>query len=511
MKYNYITLKLCFLLFTNISLFAQNDYNVLPIPHQAYVFDALPLTTNDDEYSGVINIGFSFDFFGNNYDQLVVSTNGFIDFQLNNANMHSQWTFNQSIPNTSFPVKNSILGCYHDLDNRNQIGSITYASIGIAPFRKFVVDFSNQPHFQCAAVRSSFQMIIYETFNYIDIQLVDKGLCATWNQGNAVTGIINLEGNIAFTPPGRNTGAWAASQEGWRFARPFVNTNYNYTICDDTNLDGFGSFNLNLIKEAINEETPENVTIHETLSDAELGGNSIPGSNYTNINPNYQNLYANFDGVITTIVLSVIDCSIDYDNDTVNTELEDVNGDGNLANDDTDGDGIPDYLDNDDDGDLVLTEYEYVFPAGRNSDESSPLDTDLDGIPDYLDNDDDGDGVLTIDEDYNGNNNPMDDDINSNGIPDYLDNQVALGLTENQLSNLIKIYPNPAENFISIANQSEWSIDKVSIYSINGSKVIELNSVNENQKIDVSNLQSGLYLINIQTNNKNLSYKFIRK
>lgn len=511
MKYNYLTLKLCFLFLINSSLFAQDNYTVSSIPHQSYTFDAELLSTLDDIYSPAINIGFTFNFFGNDYDQLVVSTNGFIDFRSNLAGMFSPWTLNQSIPNTNFPVKNSILGCYHDLYNPNQVGSITYALTGIAPYRKFVVSFFNQPHYQCSSAVSSFQMIIYETFNYIDVQIINREVCSTWNQGNAVTGIINLQGNVAFTPPGRNTGSWAATQEGWRFARPFVNPNYNYTICDDTNLDGFGLFNLNLIKEAINDETPENVTIHETLADAEFGVNSILGSNYLNINPNYQNLYANFDGVITTIVLSVIDCSIDYDNDTVNTELEDVNGDGNLANDDTDGDGIPDYLDNDDDGDLVLTEFEYVFPAGRNSDESSPLDTDLDGIPDYLDNDDDGDGVLTIDEDYNGNNNPMDDDTNSNGIPDYLDNEVALGLTENQLVKLIQIYPNPAENFISIANQSQWNIDKVSIYSINGSKVIELNNVNENQKIDVSNLQSGLYLINIQTNNKNVSYKFIRK
>ncbi|WP_321540528.1 T9SS type A sorting domain-containing protein [Flavobacterium piscinae] len=206
----------------------------------------------------------------------------------------------------------------------------------------------------------------------------------------------------------------------------------------------------------------------------------------------------------------VIDCNTDYDLDSIANDLEDLNGDGNLYNDDTDGDGIPNFLDNDDDGDMVLTEFEYVFPNGRSSDAGDPLDTDADGIPNYLDNDDDGDGVLTINEDYNGNNNPMDDDTNSNEIPDYLDNQVALSLTENQLVKLIQIYPNPAENFISIANQSEWSIDKISIYAINGSKVKEVNNFNNNQTIDVSTLQSGLYLINIQMNNQNLNYKFLK-
>ena len=510
MKYNYLTLKLCFLFLINASLFAQNDYTVSSIPHQSYTFDSVPLSTLDDIYSPAINIGFTFNFFGNDYNQLVVSTNGFIDFRSNLAGTISPWTLNQSIPNTNFPVKNSILGCYHDLYNPNQVGSITYALTGIAPYRKFIVSFYNQPHFQCSSTESSFQMIIYETFNYVDVQIINREVCSTWNQGNAVTGIINLEGNIAFTPPGRNTGAWVASQEGWRFARPFESTNYYYTICDD-NLDGYGFFNLDLVREALNAESSENVTFHESLVDAELGGGSIDVTNYLNINPNTQTIYAAVSGFITPIILTVIDCANDYDLDSVSTNLEDVNEDGNLANDDTDGDGIPNYLDNDDDGDMVLTEFEYVFDAGRSLDEISNVDTDLDGIPNYLDNDDDEDGVLTIDEDYNGNNNPMDDDTNSNGIPDYLDNQVALGLTKNQLVKLIQIYPNPAEDFIAIANQSEWNIDKLSIYAINGSKVKELNNLNENDTIDVSMLQSGLYLINIQMNNQNLNYKFLKK
>lgn len=47
--------------------------------------------------------------------------------------------------------------------------------------------------------------------------------------------------------------------------------------------------------------------------------------------------------------------------------------------------------------------------------------TDNAAYPNYLDNDDDNDGILTINEDYNGNGNPADDDMNANGIPDYLD------------------------------------------------------------------------------------------
>ena len=48
-------------------------------------------------------------------------------------------------------------------------------------------------------------------------------------------------------------------------------------------------------------------------------------------------------------------------------------------------------------------------------------DTDEDLIPNYLDVDDDNDGILTRDEDANGDGNPLNDDTDNDGIPDYLD------------------------------------------------------------------------------------------
>lgn len=48
----------------------------------------------------------------------------------------------------------------------------------------------------------------------------------------------------------------------------------------------------------------------------------------------------------------------DQDGDGINSNDEDLNGDGIFTNDDTDGDGIPNYLDTDDDGDGHLTRNE---------------------------------------------------------------------------------------------------------------------------------------------------------
>ena len=60
---------------------------------------------------------------------------------------------------------------------------------------------------------------------------------------------------------------------------------------------------------------------------------------------------------------------------------------------DTDNDGTPDVLDNDDDGDGVLTADEGADP-NMDGDPSDAVDSDGDGTPDYLETDSDDDGVL---------------------------------------------------------------------------------------------------------------------
>ena len=137
----------------------------------------------------------------------------------------------------------------------------------------------------------------------------------------------------------------------------------------------------------------------------------------------------------------------DDDGDSVNTIFEGAtaNGENSL---DTDSDAIPNYLDNDDDGDGLYTLYEGANPDGDfNPTTGETLNTDnytnknrnivVDTLPNYLDNDDDGDGVLTLYEgaDPDGNHNPFTGtaSLNTDGIagnnpnmkvdtiPNYLD------------------------------------------------------------------------------------------
>ena len=55
----------------------------------------------------------------------------------------------------------------------------------------------------------------------------------------------------------------------------------------------------------------------------------------------------------------------DHDRDWIRSNNEDLNGDGDFYNDDTDGDKIPNFLDIDDDGDGVVTKTEIKKPVGE--------------------------------------------------------------------------------------------------------------------------------------------------
>ncbi len=510
MENNYLTKKLfCVLLpLLFLSIKGNAQYTVSAIPHQAYTLTSpTPLFNVDDRNSPVVTLPFNFTFYGNTYNQLVVSSNGYIDFRTSLANQNGPWQITTTIPNAGFQIKNAILACYHDLNNNGGTGTISYSVVGAAPYRKFILMFINQPQYgPCSTQKSTFQTVLYETLNTIDVQIVSKPSCTAWNSGNAITGIINETGTIALTPPGRNTGSWTATQEGWRFSLPSEMNTYKYTKCD-ANSDGLETFNLQVVKDDL---SAPNMEFYETLADLYNQVSPIMLT-YSNLTPN-QLIYGNNNGQVTKIILRAIDCSVDYDLDTVATALEDLNGDGNLENDDTDGDGIPNFLDNDDDGDMVLTSFEYVFASGRNSDAAnSALDTDNDGIPNYLDNDDDGDGVLTINEDYNRNNNPADDDTNNNGLPDFLEREVALGVDGHNLNNLISLYPNPVSNSLNIDNRTNEVISNIAIYSINGMLVKQVPNATNTTSIPVSELQTGMYFVKMEVGNQVMNYKFIKK
>ena len=67
-------------------------------------------------------------------------------------------------------------------------------------------------------------------------------------------------------------------------------------------------------------------------------------------------------------------------------------------------------------------------------------------------------------------------------------------------------YPNPAKDYIYINNEN---IKNVKIYNINGQCVIDINTTNNLNKINLDNLETGCYILKAELNNSNTISKRI--
>jgi len=168
------------------------------------------IATGDDVYSPIIPLGFTFEFFGNNYTQCRISSNGWISFDIGET---AGYNPNGTNPNQNLP-NNSVMGIYSDL-NPNTCGDVRYSTYGTAPCREFVVTWNSVCQFSCTSQEVSAEVVLYEGTNVIEVYLGNRPSCS-W--GSAVVGIMNQPGTVGISPAGFNTGNWSASNEAWRFS-----------------------------------------------------------------------------------------------------------------------------------------------------------------------------------------------------------------------------------------------------------------------------------------------------
>lgn len=204
-------------------------YGVSSIPYTPFAYNTGTsiLVNQDDIWSGVINLPFTFCFFGQSYNQVVVGANGLITFDVAQAGLTCAWA-TTGAPNPTLPTTNlytnSIMGPYHDIDP-SLGGTIKYQIIGSAPCRIFVVSYYQIPMFDdvfligsCwGTTKATHQIVLYETTNAIEVYIKDKEACTGWNDGLATLGIQDAAGTTAYVAAGRNNNVWNATNEGWRF------------------------------------------------------------------------------------------------------------------------------------------------------------------------------------------------------------------------------------------------------------------------------------------------------
>lgn len=178
--------------------------------------------TIDDQWSNLIPLPFEFNFYGNAYTNVVAGANGQLSFNAGLAGNFNGWNIDPAdmIPSNdaNFPT-NTIFGAYHDIDPsvNPDPNRINFFITGTAPFRIFVLNFNEIPQFGCNELLTTQQILLYESLNVIDVNIISKPVCTTWNDGLAVLGLQGNDLTEFSVPEDRNVGAWEATNENWRF------------------------------------------------------------------------------------------------------------------------------------------------------------------------------------------------------------------------------------------------------------------------------------------------------
>ncbi len=101
---------------------------------------------------------------------------------------------------------------------------------------------------------------------------------------------------------------------------------------------------------------------------------------------------------------------------------------------------------------------------------------------------------------------------NSRGSSDFwiIKHAATLGLVENPFETTITLFPNPTKNTLQL-NTQDQTINQVNIYTITGSKVLQLETDTVSPTVDVSRLASGVYYVQLYSGKNVALKKFVKK
>lgn len=229
------------------------DYTVTSIPFNPPV----PFTqgtslgaSSDDNWLSPVTLGFKFTFFGQNYQQVYPGTNALISLNAQTAGEFCSYSYvappatpnsySTGYANVPYNYANSIYGVYQDVhcSHYSNNGAVRKLVTQDPPCRKFVFNYDHialyghnsgsgsSPNEQDNGYYNTFQMVLYEGTNIIDVYVkhCSKGQTATECGGQeGVIGLQNAKSSQIIIAPGRGVGFWAndhtqqANDEAWRF------------------------------------------------------------------------------------------------------------------------------------------------------------------------------------------------------------------------------------------------------------------------------------------------------
>jgi hypothetical protein len=199
-------------------------------------------TPTDDGYFSNVPIGFTFNYFGSNATTVFIGTNGTINVGTTGNVGTTQYNFSgppSGFPSTANPAS-TIAVCARDLRWEQGNGTIKYWTEGVAPNRRFVVQFLNGKPYAFTTGNQSAEAVLYETLGNVDIRVFEATNGTGTTAGTSTSKYIGLQDatkTVGATATNCSTNAanyWngqlaaiaSTGPQAWRFAPP---SNYTTT------------------------------------------------------------------------------------------------------------------------------------------------------------------------------------------------------------------------------------------------------------------------------------------
>ena len=343
-----------------------------------------------------------------------------------------------------------------------------------------------------------------------DNDLTDLDTFTTTNPSNGTVVIDDngtpndpLDDNVTYTPNPGYTGT----------------DTFTYTICDNDSPENCSTATVTIIVTDAIDLDSDNDGIVDSFEDLNLDNDNDPSTNSTDSDgdniPDYLDIDSDDDGIPDNVEAQTTADYIPPSGIDANANgLDDAyEGPGvlGLFPIDTDGDDLPDYLDEDSDNDNVPDyieahdfdndgipdvvfigsdkdrdglddsfEGEFQIDDDVNDEINDPINdlpnTDGDNESNYRDTDDDNDGLETIDEDLNTDGDYANDDSDNDGIPNYLDSDLVTQDDGVEVFNVITPNGDGVHDALTIAGLENFPENTIKIYNRWGVLVFSTNA-----------------------------------